>query len=92
MLDDWKKKSFTYKFICSLFEHVAELADGDHLLTLFDSKSGSIVTQLRSTELLNLLKGQIELLNNHLERDVESGKSQDVINTVHYEIFQPLNV
>ena len=50
------------------------------------------MAQLRGTELLNLLECQIKLLDDHLERDLQPGEPQDVIDAVHDEVFHPLDV
>jgi len=50
------------------------------------------VAELRATERLYLLESHVQLLNYHLERNVEAGIAQDVVNAVHYEVFQSLFV
>ena len=50
------------------------------------------MAQLRGTELLNLFKCQIELFDDHFERNFQPGEPQDVIDAVHDEVFHPFDV
>lgn len=48
--------------------------------------------QLGGTQLLDLLKGQVELLDDALQRDVKSWVLEDVIDPLHDEVFETFDV
>lgn len=50
------------------------------------------MTQLRGTELLELLKCQVELLYDRLERNGKAREPENVVDPLHHEVFESLDV